>query len=189
MWGGLWKGPNFLDQFQSRWTLLEYFCARESQDPNQMPGFELDTSDLMGRQDFSCLYICPHGANVLKWYLRNVDVRFHFISSWIGERRGLRTSISKSGFFWWLRDISFFSWKKERKNQKMRWIGIHFLFFFFDFKTVKTPREAEQLVSFTNRQQKQESKKFLLWQLYHHYSSDSIRGWWLCSLACKILHF
>ena len=39
---------------------------------------------------------------------------------------------------------------------------IHFLFFFFDFKRVKTPREAEQLFSLiSNHQPKEDSRKFL----------------------------
>lgn len=130
----------------------------------------LYSSDSMGRRDFICLHICPHGTNVLKWYLRNVDVSFPFISSWIGEWRGLGSSFSKSGFFCLLRDFFFSIERKERKHLRLHWIRIYFLFFIFDFKAVETLREAERLVSLiTNHQPKQDCRKclcFLLWKLY-----------------------
>lgn len=154
--GGLWKEPNFLDQIKSRWTFLEYFHTRKCQDPNQRSGFKLDSSNILGRHSFICLHIHLHGFKVLILYPRNVDVKFHFISSRIGEWGGLGISVPKLGI------VAFLIGKKKKKEKSETALSCNTFSFFF-FKTVKTPRETEQLVSLiTNHQQKQEDcRKFL----------------------------
>lgn len=122
--GGLWKEPNFLDQIKSRWTFLEYFHTRKCQDPNQRSGFKLDSSNILGRHSFICLHIHLHGFKVLILYPRNVDVKFHFISSRIGEWGGLGISVPKLGIVAFL-----IGKKKKRKNLKLHWVAIHFLSF------------------------------------------------------------